>query len=181
MDKGEARGLVRGLGMVDPGHAFLVVSGLFTWLSGRIPGTASAFLSLPDEVDPTPLFERLPGWRWVLPRVEKDRTLTFRDRDVPRERHPYGMDQPVAGGSTIPIHEIDVLLVPGVAFGRDGSRVGRGGGFYDRVLKRRRPDAQAVGVTIEDRVLLGLPMTPHDVYVDWLATEIGVMECSPNR
>ncbi len=178
-EKAEIRDLLRG--PVDPDVGRLVVSELFAWFSPRLPGTAAAYLPLSDEVDVTPLFERLPGWRWVLPRVEADGTVTFRDRDVGRERHSLGMEQPLAQGPVVPIPEIEVFLVPGVAFDERGVRLGRGGGYYDRVLAQRRPGSDAVGVTVEARVLEVVPAAGHDQKVDWLATEKGVRECSPRR
>lgn len=163
---------------MEPGVGFLVVSGLFVWMAGRLPGTVSAYLALPDEVDVAPLFKRLPGWRWVLPRVEPNRGMTFRDRDVPREVHDLGMEQPVDTGNPIPLHEIDVFLVPGLAFDSTGARVGRGGGYYDRALAERRTDTDAIGVTLDERVIVSIPVCGHDQRVDWLATEGGVRECS---
>lgn len=178
MDKDLIRAQVRSQGPIDPAKQFMVVSGLFTWLSARLPGTVSAFLGMPGEVDLRPLFDRLPGWRWVLPRVEPGRGLSFRDRDVPRETHRFGMEQPVDQGPKIPVREIDVFLTPGIAFDPRGGRVGNGGGYYDRVLAQRRTDTEAVGVTIDERVLDSVPMLGHDERVDWLATESGVRECS---
>lgn len=158
---------------------FLVVSGLFVWMAGRLPGTVAAYLAMPEEVDVTPLFERLPGWRWVLPRVEPDGQMTFRDRGVPREVHDLGMEQPLDMGSPIPVQEIDVFLVPGLAFDSTGARVGRGAGLYDRILSGRRTDSDAIGVTLDERVISSVPVRQHDQRVDWLATEGGVRECSP--
>lgn len=158
-----------------------VVGGLFGWLSRRLPGTIAAYLAMRDEVDVEPLFERLPGWRWVLPRVEPDASLTWRDRDLPREAHRLGMRQPVDDGPVIAVHEIDVFLVPGMAFDDTGARLGRGGGHYDRVLAIRRKDSEAVGVTVESRIIESVPVHDHDQRVDWLATENGVRECSPRR
>lgn len=155
-----------------------VARGLFEWLSPRIPGTVSAFLAMPGEVDVSLLFSRLPGWRWVLPRVEAGRNMTFRDRDVRREVHSFGMEQPVDEGEVVPVHQIDVFLTPGLAFDRSGGRLGNGAGFYDRVLSARRSDAVAVGVTVAARVLDHVPMEEHDVRIDWIATEAGVTECS---
>lgn len=169
---------MRGLGPIDPEVGDAVVRGLFEWLSARVPGTVSAFLAMPGEVDLTPLFRRLPGWRWVLPRVEPDRSLTFRDRDVAREIHPFGMEQPADIGPVIPVHEIDVFLTPGLAFDLRGGRLGNGAGFYDGVLATRRGDALAVGVTFSGHVVDEVPMEPHDQWIDWLATESGVRECS---
>lgn len=180
MDKAQLRGEISAQGAVAPEVSSAVVEGVFAWMSARLPGTVSAFLAMPGEVDLSPLFTRLPGWRWVLPRVEPDRSLTFRDRDVPRETHPFGMEQPVDMGPVIPVHEIDVFLTPGLAFDAHGGRLGNGAGFYDRLLARRRGDTQAVGITIERRVVGAVPMVEHDQRVDWLATERGVIPCSPN-
>jgi len=179
MDKDSLRSLVRSQDPV-PGRVSKAVSdGVFSWLSARLPGTVSAFLSMAGEVDISSLFDRLPGWRWVLPRVEADRTMTFRDRDLPREVHRFGMEQPIDAGTVIPIHEIDVYLTPGLAFDLRGGRVGNGAGFYDRILARRRTDSVAMGITVDSRVFDHVPMDSHDQRLDWLATESGVKECSP--
>jgi 5-formyltetrahydrofolate cyclo-ligase len=156
-----------------------VVAVLFSWLSARLPGTAAAYLPMSDEVDVTPLFDRLPGWRWVLPRIEDDATLTFRDRDVVIETHAWGMNQPSDSGRIVPIHEIDLFLVPGLAFDDSGGRLGRGGGYYDRVLAERRADSEAIGVTLKGRVIDTVPVVDHDQRVDWLATEAGVILTQP--
>lgn len=179
MDKEAIRAMAKRRPRTEPGVGFLVVSGLFVWLSGRLPGTVAAYLALPDEIDVTPLFTRLPGWKWVLPRVERDDTMTFRDREVPREIHTLGMEQPVEQGQVTPIHEIDVFLVPGLAFDGTGARVGRGKGFYDRALVERRTDSIAIGVTLDERVVDSIPLSEHDQKVDMLATETSVRECSP--
>lgn len=169
---------MRKMGPDHPARSPAVLDGLFHWVSGRLPGTVSAFLAMPGEIDVEPLFTLLPGWRWVLPRVEPDRTLTFRDRDIPRETHRWGMSQPVASGGVVPLHEIDLMLVPGLAFDRTGARLGRGGGYYDRLLADRRPGCVAVGVVSSARVLGSVPSDDHDRRVDFLATEDGVIACS---
>ena len=181
MDKATLRAHVRGQGRVEESKQALVRQELFSWLSSRLPGTVSAFLAMPGEVDLSPLFEQLPGWRWVLPRIEQGRQLSFRDKDIPREEHPFGMSQPVGQGPAVPIHEIDVFLTPGLAFDYSGGRVGNGGGYYDRVLAQRRRDSVAIGVTIESRIFEDVPMQDHDQRVDWLASENGVRECSTTR
>lgn len=168
-------------GAVAPDKSELVVAGLFNWLSARLPGTVATYLSMDDEVDISPLMDRLPGWRWVLPRVEPQSQLTFRDRGVPLERHPLGMLQPVDSGPMVPVAQIDVILTPGIAFDRTGGRLGRGLGFYDTVLAACRTDCEVVGVAVEERVVDIVPMEEHDQPVGWLATENGVTRCRTIR
>jgi 5-formyltetrahydrofolate cyclo-ligase len=178
VDKAEIRELMSGLRGPSPETSSAVVEGLFGWMSGRLPGTVAAYLAMRDEVDVASLFGRLPGWRWVLPRVEPDGSLTLRDRDVPRERHRWGMEQPADAGPKVPVFELDVILAPGLAFDATGARLGRGGGFYDGLLTGRRTDCLVIGVTWSARVLDAVPMDEHDRRVDMLALETGVRACS---
>jgi 5-formyltetrahydrofolate cyclo-ligase len=170
---------MRDLGPIDPEDAGQTVTHLLRWMSALLPATASAYLALPDEVDVAGLFDSLPGWRWVLPRLEEDGSMTFRDRDVPREIHAHGMSQPGARGVATPLHEIDLFLVPGLAFDPRGGRLGRGSGHFDRLLARRGSQSLAVGVTTMAHVVDEVPIGPHDQRVDWLATDNGVTECLP--
>lgn len=181
MDKADIRVQMGALEPVDTLTSNLVSRGLRDWLSTRIPGTIGCYLAMAHEVDFSPLFESLPGWRWVLIRVEDDNSTTFRDRDVPRETQRFGMRQPIDSGEVVPDNQIDVYLVPGVAFDETGGRLGHGGGFYDRVLSRCRRDALTVGVTTRSRVIESVPMGAHDIRVRFLATEDGVRDCSANR
>lgn len=170
-----------GRGGPSPQVAARVKKSLRTWMAGRLPGTVAAYLAIRGEVDVAGLFTDLPGWRWALPRLETDDTLVFRDHGAPRERYRFGIEQPVAGGVVIPVHEIDLFLVPGVAFDLTGRRLGRGGGHYDRVLAGRRADSTAVGVTYRDRLVDDVPWDRHDQRMDWLAIEDEVIECRPTR
>ena len=69
-------------------------------------------------------------------------------------------------GRRIDAREIDLAMVPGVAFDRRGGRLGRGRGFFDRFLPRLRADALAVGVCFECQLLPEVPMLPGDVFMD---------------
>lgn len=81
---------------------------------------------------------------------------------------PLGLLQPPAGdGSTL--RDAEVVLVPAVAIGLDGTRLGHGGGFYDRALAGL-PAKRLVGVVQDDEVAATLPVQPHDVRVGWLCT-----------
>lgn len=153
-----------------------VTNAIFSWMSVRLPGTVVGYLAMADEVDVAGLFERLPGWRWLLPRVEPDGSLTLRDRAVAQERHRWGMAQPADIGPRIPVAEVDMVLVPGIGFTLRGERLGRGGGYYDRLLAGVRPDCVSLGVSWKDRVLSALPTEAHDARVSYVVTEDGVIE-----
>jgi 5-formyltetrahydrofolate cyclo-ligase len=181
VDKAELR---RGLGSLPPTHPEIsskVVANLFDFLSARLPGTVATYRALAGEVDVWSLVDRLPGWNWLLPRVEEDRTLTWRDARIDLETHRWGMEQPQAKGASVPAFHIDLFLVPGVGFDLDGNRIGRGGGYYDRELARRRPGSITIGVTTSDRVVAQIPVESHDVPMTHLVTERDVRATIPTR
>lgn len=102
----------------------------------------------------------LPGNQMEARLVQRDSTLV---------RHPYGMLEPGPDCPLIPPDQIDLVLVPGLAFDRSGGRLGRGGGYYDRWL------AGFSGITAalcRDGLLMeAIPRLPHDLGVDLVITE----------
>jgi 5-formyltetrahydrofolate cyclo-ligase len=70
----------------------------------------------------------------------------------------------------------DVVLVPGLAFTASGERLGQGGGWYDRFLEQiDRTRCLVVGVCFAEQVVESLPTEPHDVTVDHVVTDTGVV------
>jgi 5,10-methenyltetrahydrofolate synthetase len=69
------------------------------------------------------------------------------------------------------IEEVDFILVPGVAFDESGGRLGYGGGFYDRLLARVRPDIPRVAGAFSLQVVAAVPVEDHDCRVTTLVTE----------
>lgn len=86
----------------------------------------------------------------------------------------HGVREPVAQTPIVPIQDVRVVLVPGVAFDGRGARLGRGGGFYDRFLERLAPGSVRIGVGFERRVVDRLPVHPWDQMLDMLVTEQAV-------
>lgn len=80
----------------------------------------------------------------------------------------FGVREPV-GGVEIARDEIDLVLVPGVAFSEDGRRLGRGAGFYDRFLDGL--GAVKLGVCFREQIVESLQAEPHDVPMDALVTD----------
>ena len=69
----------------------------------------------------------------------------------------------------IKIKEVDVFLVPGLAFTASGKRLGRGGGYYDKLLSKY-PDTLKIGITFNERIMQDLPTESHDISMDYVFT-----------
>ncbi len=67
--------------------------------------------------------------------------------------------------------ELDLVMVPGTAFDPQGSRMGQGKGYYDRLLGSVRPDAKLVGMAFDGQVFPEIPMASHDVSMDLVISE----------
>ena len=69
----------------------------------------------------------------------------------------------------IKISEVDVFLVPGMAFTTSGKRLGRGGGYYDKLLSKY-PDTLKIGLTFNERIIEDIPTENHDISMDYVFT-----------
>jgi 5-formyltetrahydrofolate cyclo-ligase len=138
--------------------------------------TVVAFSSFGSEVDTRPIIERLErdGRRVALPRVEGRIivAVAYRSGDVVKPSS-FGALEP-AGGEKVAPEEIDVVIVPGLAFDRSGHRVGYGRGFYDRFLEALPPDALTVGICFSVQLVDEVPHGRGDRPVDLVVTELGL-------
>ena len=71
----------------------------------------------------------------------------------------------------VDVEEIDLIIVPGVAFDRRGGRTGHGKGYYDKMLEHARPDTPLVALAFECQLFDEIPMQDHDVFMDKVITE----------
>ena len=74
--------------------------------------------------------------------------------------------------------ELDLIIVPGVAFDRKGDRLGLGKGYYDRFLRQVRPDAVKIALAFECQMVDEIPVLPHDVRMHKVITENAVYNSS---
>ena len=81
----------------------------------------------------------------------------------------FGIGEPT-GPVYTDLEAIELIIVPGVAFDREGNRMGRGRGFYDRLLKTT-PKALKIGVAYDFQMLDSIPVEPFDVKMDRIITE----------
>jgi 5-formyltetrahydrofolate cyclo-ligase len=74
-------------------------------------------------------------------------------------------------GKEIALEQLDLIMVPGVGFDRDGGRLGNGAGYYDRLLRCVRTDAVMAGVCFESQLFEKIAKERHDVAMDIVITE----------
>lgn len=125
--------------------------------------------SLPDELE-THRF--LNKWKdrkkFFLPRVNGVNLELLPYDESRLEIGSFHIEEPT-GNNLHPVEEIEMIVVPGVAFDRKGVRLGRGRGFYDRLLQNAK--AIKVGIGYEFQLVDDLPSEPHDVPMDMVITE----------
>ena len=76
----------------------------------------------------------------------------------------------------VDVTEIDLIIVPGVAFDRRGGRTGHGKGYYDKMLEHARPDTPLVALAFECQMFDEIPMQEHDVFMDKVVTELAAYD-----
>ena len=140
------------------------------WVGGYVP--------MRDELDLVPLMREVlaSGRRLALPAFDDAsgqygfREIGDWERDLVPGR--YGVDEPVSGCAAVPVTWLDFVLVPGLAFDGRGGRLGRGKGFYDRLL------ASMVGVTCgvggDGQLLPAVPVEAHDIRLNLVAAPNGL-------
>jgi len=118
-----------------------------------------------------------------LPRVDARRRMLepVRIVDPGRDLVPgfHGIPEPAAHCALAEVASIEWVLVPGIAFDRDGRRLGYGGGYYDRLLPRLPADCRRVAGAFAGQCVDRVPSAPHDARVDVLVTEDDVVVDRP--
>lgn len=133
--------------------------------------TVAVYLAFGEELD---LGDFISGrlasgaGRLAAPRWNRERGLYELAEVLPGalvEGH-WGILEPSSAARRVPAAEIDVWLVPGLAFTPAGARLGYGGGHYDRFLALARKDARRIAVAFPCQILPTVPAEPHDLRVD---------------
>ena len=161
----------------QPDASAAVVEALRDFLHAQGARRVLAYHALPGEPDVSALqadFELLT----TRTRFRPERHLTLHPYATATEVSRAGYLQPPTTAPQLPLGSVDAVLLPGLAFDRHGTRLGYGGGFYDRLLLGY---AGLLGGVVWSALLLPeLPGEAHDVRVGWVATERGVQPCNGN-
>ena len=151
------------------------------FLGLKADAVVSGFAAIRDEINPAPLMTWLQaeGFRLALPVMQgRDKPLLMRSWSPGDAMAPaaWGIAEPLDDKPTV---EPDVVLVPLLAFDERGYRLGYGGGFYDRTLKRLRKlkPIVAVGLAYDEQKVDAVPAESYDEKLDWVLTPSGPQRC----
>ena len=141
------------------------------------------FASFRSEVATIPLIEEAlrRGKRVVLPSVDKSRReLRLYEIKGPDELSPgyMGIPEPaVPVERERDINDVTLAVMPGAAFDPMGSRLGYGGGYYDRLLSTLRRRIPLIALAYEEQIVDSLPAEPHDINIHVIVTDKRVIRC----
>ncbi len=180
--RAKARAILRALPAQDIARASEIIARhIEAWDGFALARAVLIFLPIPGECDLRPLARRAvtAGKRIYIPRVgwETSHIVPVRIHDPDADAPPddRGVPTPRADLPDAALSEIDLILAPGLSFDRRGGRLGRSGGFYDRLLSDPACRAKAIGVALEAQIVEAAPTEAHDQPVDGLVTEDGLI------
>jgi 5-formyltetrahydrofolate cyclo-ligase len=115
----------------------------------------------------------------AYPRVTDDHLMeAFACSSDDLNQGTHGIMEPPATAQLIRPEDIDVVLVPGVAFDRQGYRIGYGKGYYDTYLPRLGPDALTIGLSYDQTMVDKIACELHDIAVDVVITPSAIYSSS---
>ncbi len=134
------------------------------------------YLSLPHELDTSEAI--LCAWQLgkivVVPRVSWQQRhmipVQINSLETGFSADVAGLRNPIIG-APVPFEEINLVVAPGLGFDRQGNRLGRGGSYYDRFFANKDLHASKCGFAFNEQVIESVPVTNHDVPVDFLVTD----------
>jgi len=134
--------------------------------------TVLFFAPLPEEIDLWPLLEKFTYEKTAALPCFDDNSQFYTSRQV-KDPHEivsgqFGIREPIGNCVQIPFDDLDLILVPGMAFDLRGNRLGRGRGFYDRLLAETR--GVKCGIAFDEQIVGAVPTEEHDLKMDFILT-----------
>lgn len=150
-----------------------VITALPQWQNARV---AALFAAQATEPDLAALWQNAQGKTICYPRVNgTELDLIAVDDPAMLQTSRWQLREPIHDETKIITpDQLDLIFVPGLAFSLGGWRLGRGGGFYDRLLARPGLRAKKIGVCFDAQIFPELPREAHDREVDAVVTENGM-------
>ena len=148
------------------------------WCRSTLPWSLALYAPMADEADPGELVAH--ARRTAFPRVDRERdrlAWSWSELAALEPLGPWALREPDPKAAAAAWEDIQLVVVPGLAFTERGDRLGYGKGYYDRAIAAARSGTRAprfVGFAFEAQVLPELPMQAHDQRLDGLVTEAGL-------
>ena len=156
-------------------QACQLLVGFLTPHAGKV---TAGYMPIQTEIDPLPAMTMLATHGPVCVPVVERKAAPLRfdlwTPDCEMMRGAYGADVPARSDPVVP----QIIIVPLLAFNRDGHRLGYGGGFYDRTLAQLRDTdsaVMAIGLAYSGQEMRDFPVSPLDAPLDAIVTETEVM------
>lgn len=126
--------------------------------------TIASFNALPTEPNLSKLHELLPSHKFVYPKITGIGDMQFQYIQFLSSLQPgkFGILEPTSSEPLCPLEDIDLILCPAYAYDLVGNRLGKGGGYYDRILPALRPNTQTWGVIFSPQYQSYVHHEPHD-------------------
>jgi len=157
--------------------SLLIKEKLFALSEFKKANTIMLYTSTDFEVDTNSIIDEAlkAGKRVAVPYVLKEGKRMvpslIKNRTSDLSPGPYGIYQPTEKSfMECPCSEIDLVVVPGIAFTKGGARLGRGAGYYDRFLSGLSKKTRTVGIAFTEQIVPVLPQTQNDIPVQMLIT-----------
>ena len=152
-----------------------IFSKLFTETLFKKARHIAFYCGIAPEVSTRPFLKGMLGEKRIyLPQTDPvKKTIKLRRiRVLPGDLHkgPYGIMEPKVSCPVRSAAGMDLIIVPGVAFDRSGGRLGRGAGYYDRLL-RKAGRVPKIGLCFREQLVKKIPMKQHDMSVDKIITD----------
>lgn len=145
--------------------AFAKAKEFFTYLSHR------------GEVSTDVILKKFFGKKKIIVPKLKSRGICLYELHDPNQftKGKFGIREPAVCMPKTAWHEINIALIPGIAFDCSGHRIGFGGGHFDRFLKKL--DSTTIGLAYEFQIIDKVPTHAYDVPVDFIITEKRIIKC----
>ena len=153
-------------------HSREIEKRLFLLTEFREASLVMFFASFRSEINTLPMIRHAleAGKRVILPKVKGGDLALFEIRDFDRDTAPgaWLIPEPREDAPAV-ISDVDLMIIPGLAFDENGNRLGYGAGFYDRILPRYKH--KTVALAFEIQIVPKIPVSPHDIPVHAIVTE----------
>ena len=169
---------IAGLSLTERSRQQAALDELFPSLPGYVLGkTVLLYVSIfPEEVETRVMMQHAldSGKRVLCPRVERTarklRLFSVSDPERDLRTGTLGIPEPSESTSEVEPLEVDWVLMPGLAFDARGYRLGRGGGYYDRLLPSLRLDTPRWALAFDSQWVESVPVEPHDQRLTGIVT-----------